>query len=137
MWCLFNKQHSGKSEKCCINVKSMSGQSKFVFITGSVFFSAGTKPKILSTKDQVAKAEIFRCLDLNDPNCWFSVANRDSNKYKDIFPNSQIVNSNKQKASKVKYTLQCGIKPWFCNIILKELKKPLFVSIRWNYNLAN
>lgn len=35
----------------------MSGQSKFVFIIGSVFVSTGTKPKILSTKDQVAKTD--------------------------------------------------------------------------------
>lgn len=103
------------------NIKSSSGQSNLVAAAGSMFVSSGSKRKVLSTEDQVSKAEIIRCLDIVDSNCSFSTADRDSDKCKEMFPDSEIAKSYKQKANKVKYTVQFALAPFFQGIILKEL----------------
>ena len=107
------------------NIQQSEVYVKLVYVVSAacfVFINAGSKRKILSTENLVAKAEIIRCLDIVDSSCLFSVTNRGSSKCKYMPPDSQIAKSYKQKAEKVKYTLQFGIAPWLRIIILKELK---------------
>ena len=82
-----------KSKKHSNSLKSKSSKSTFFSTASSLFISAGLQRKILSTGDQVEKSEIIWYLDIVDSNCLFSVANRDSSKYKDMFPDSQIAKS--------------------------------------------
>lgn len=111
-----------KTVKHLENTKSMSNQATFVVSNvGSVALNAGTKRKILTTKEQISRSEIIRCLDIVDSNCSFNVANKDAQKYKTMFPDSEIAKAYKQKSDKVKYTLQFGIAPYLKKIILSDL----------------
>ena len=119
---MWNKCNYMKNPK---NIQQFEVYVKLVYVCFCNLFCvyhAGSKRKILSTENLVAKAEIIRCLDIVDSSCLFSVTNRGSNKSKYMPPDSQIAKSYKQKAEKVKYNLQFGIAPWLRIIILKELK---------------
>ena len=52
-------QLNEKSKKHCSSLKSISSRSTFLSIAGFLLINAGSKRKILSIEDQVAKAEIF------------------------------------------------------------------------------
>lgn len=91
-WCEQVQLHE-KSKKHCNSLKSKSSKSTFFSTASFLFISAGLQRKILSTEDQVEKSEIIWYLDIVDSNCLFSVANRDSSKYKDMFPDSEIAKS--------------------------------------------
>ena len=52
-------QLNEKSKKHCSSLKSISSRSTFLSTAGFLLINAGSKRKILSIEDQVAKAEIF------------------------------------------------------------------------------
>ena len=80
------------------NIQQSEVYVKLVYVVSAacfVFINAGSKRKILSTENLVAKAEIIRCLDIVDSSCLFSVTNRGSSKCKYMPPDSQIAKSYK------------------------------------------
>ena len=105
-------------------VNDSSRQSKFVFNKdGKITLTGDGKGKLLSTEDQVGKAEIMRCIGIIDSNCAFRAAEAYNDKYRKMFPDSATANSYQQKADEVKYTIQFGIAPYLKDIILNELKE--------------
>ena len=77
-------QHS-KTEIHVKNEKQM--RSQCTFKTGAGSLTGCSKP---TTKDQILKAEIFQALNMVDKNHSFSSANGDSDRFKKMFPDSQI-----------------------------------------------
>ena len=78
--------------------------------------------KLVSTEDQLLKAEIIGCMDIVNTNTPFSVVNDDNAKYQLMFPDSEIAKSYAQKADKIKYMMQFGIALVIRDIILDDLK---------------
>ena len=112
-----------KSKKHKDAVNDSSRQSKFVFNKdGKITLTGDGKSKALSTEDQLAKAETIRCIEIIDSNCAFRAADAENGKYRKVFPDSATANSYRQKADKVKYTIQFEIAPYLKDIILNELK---------------
>lgn len=81
---------------------------------------------ITKLKDQIIHAEISRCLGIIHSNISFSGAIKNSEKYKQMFPESVVTNVYKQKADKLKFMVQFGTAPYIKRIIYNELKKMLF-----------
>ena len=101
-----------------------SRQSKFVFNKDDkITLTGDEKSKALSTENQVAKAEMIRCIDIIDSNCAFLTSDADNDKYRKMFPDSANANSYQQKADKVKHTIQFGIAPYLKDITLNKLKE--------------
>ena len=77
---------------------------------GRIFLQENKNSKVLSTEDQILKAEIIRCIDkIADLNMFFSSAESDNEKYARMFFHSTIAKGYQQKRSKVKYMIQFGI----------------------------
>ena len=81
---------------------------------------------MLSAEEEVLRAEILRCLDIADKNLPFSAADGDNEKYRTMFPDSNIAKAFSQGADKVRYMLQFGIAPIIRERILTDLKGKLF-----------
>ena len=103
-------QHS-RSVTHIENEAKFKKQCRFGEIEGNLAIQAPTcsKSKVLSTEEQVLRAEIIRCIDIVDSNCSFSSADSDNDKYKKMFPDSNIAKGYHQKRTKVKYMVQFGI----------------------------
>jgi len=112
-----------ETKKHSDNEKSARNQATFTKNQDSLSLISMGKQCILSSEDQVIRAEILRCLDIIESNSSFSAANSDNDKYKLMFPDSKIASSYGQKADKVKYMIQFGIAPYLQKIILNELKE--------------
>ena len=118
----FSYTKKPKKHKDAVN--DSSRESKFVFNKdGKITLTGDGKSKALSIEDQVAKAEIIRCIDIIDSSCAFRTADADNDKYKKMFPDSTTANSYLQKANKVKYTIQFRTAPCLKDIILNERKE--------------
>ena len=81
---------------------------------------------ITKLKDQIIHAEIIRCLGIIHSNISFSGVIKNSEKYKQMFPESVVTNVYQQKADKLKFMVQFGTAPYIKRIICNELKKMLF-----------
>ena len=75
------------------NYKKFKKQSTFATgLDGKIVLEArsASMPRVLSTEEQALKANIIRCLDLVHTNSPFSVGDEDNDKYKRMFPDSEI-----------------------------------------------
>ena len=63
-------------------------------------------------KDQILNAEILQAVNMVDKNHLFSSVNVDSDRFKKIFPDSQIAAKFSQEGAKSKYVVQFCIAPF-------------------------
>ena len=64
---------------------------------------------MLSTEDQVTRAETLQVLDCVQSNYSFTSANNDDENFKLMFPDSKIAQSYRQELMTIKYVIQFGI----------------------------
>ena len=74
-------------------------------------------------KDRILNAEIWQALNMVDKNCSFSSANGDSDRFKKMFPNSQIVAKYSQEETKPKYVVQFGLAPFVKDELITDVQK--------------
>ena len=109
---LFSFINSGISDviqnsKTAIHFKSekqMRSQHTLKTIAGPL--AGCPKP---TTKDQILNAEILQALNMVDKNYLFSLSKDDSDRFKKIFPESQIAAKYSQEETKSKYVVQFGL----------------------------
>ena len=89
------------------NEKQMRSQSMFKTSAGCL--TGCSKP---TTKDQILNAEILQALNMVDKNHLFSSVNVDSDRFKKMFPDSQIAAKFSQERTKSKYVVQFCIAPF-------------------------
>ena len=84
-------------------------------------------PKIsLSTEEEIGKAEIIHALKCVESNYSFASTSNDGERFRSMFPDSQIAKHFKQGETKTKYTIQYGIYPCFKDLLLEDLKNTAF-----------
>ena len=76
---------------------------------------------VLSTEDQVIKAETIRALDYVGSGYSFASANNDNEKFRLMFPDSTIAKAHKQIETKIAYVIQHGIAPYIKEKVLAEV----------------
>ena len=86
------------------NEKQMRSQRTFKTSTGSL-----TRCSKSTKKDQILNAEILQAPTMVDKNHSFSSANSDSDRFKKMFPDSQIAAKNSQEETKSKYVLSFNL----------------------------
>ena len=86
------------------NEKQMRSQRTFKTSGGPL--TGCSKP---TTKDQILNAEILQALNMVDKNYLFSLSKDDSDRFKKIFPESQIAAKYSQEETKSKYVVQFGL----------------------------
>ena len=77
---------------------------------------------VLTHEDKVIKAETIQALDFIQSNYSFASAANDSEKFRIMFPDSEIAKSYSQGETKVKYVIQFGIAPYIKQLILDDIK---------------
>ena len=78
--------------------------------------------RVLTSEEQILRAEIIRCLDIVNNNSPFSASEDDNSNYRDMFTDSDIAKGYSQGPNKVKYMIQFGIAPIIRGIILDDLR---------------
>ena len=63
-------------------------------------------------KDKVTKAEILQALKVVDANASFASAADDGDRFREMFPDSNIAKKYKQGETKTKYCIEFGIAPY-------------------------
>ena len=115
------RQHS-KTDKHGKNQELMKAQRGFM--NDSFQLSRSRSPS-RSNHEKVCKAEIIELLDLVDKNQSFSSCNGDGEKYRKMFPDSNIAKQFNQQETKAKYTIQFGIAQYLKEkLILDVSNKP-------------
>ena len=111
------KQHS-KTGIHVKNEKQMRSQCTFKTCAGSL--TGCSKP---TTKDQILNAEILQAVKMVDKTHSFSSANGDSNRFKKMFPDSQIAAKYSQEETKSKYVVQFGLAPFVKDELITDVQK--------------
>ena len=115
------RQHN-KTDKDVKKQELMKGQRGFM---NDSFQLSGSSSPSLSNHEKVCKAEIIELLDLVDKNQSFSSCNGDGEKYRKMFPDSNIAKQFDQQETKAKYTKQFGIAQYVKEeLILDVSNKP-------------
>ena len=110
-------QHS----KTAIHVKNEKQmRSQHTFKTSGGPLTGCSKP---TTKDQILNAEILQALNMVDKNHSFSSVNGDSNRFKKIFPDSQIAAKYSQEETKSRYVVQFGLAPFVKDELITDVEK--------------
>ena len=100
----------------------MKGQRGFM---NDSFQLSGSSSPSLNNHEKVCEAEINELLDLVVKNQSFSSCNGDGEKYRKIFPDSNIAKQFNQQETKAKYTIQFGIAQYVKEkLILDVSNKP-------------
>ena len=76
-----------------------------------------------TTKDQILNAEILQALNMVDKNHSSSSVNGDSNRFKKIFPDSQIAAKYSQEETKPRYVVQFGLAPFVKDELITDVEK--------------
>ena len=80
-------------------------------------------PKIsLSAEEEIRKAEIIHALKCVESKYSFASTSNDGERFRIMFPDSQIPKYFKQGEMKTKYTMQYGIYPYFKDLLLEDFK---------------
>jgi hypothetical protein len=116
------KQHSN-TDKHIKKDESMKGQRGFQ--NGS-FQLSGEPSSSLSSQEKILKAEIIEVLDMVDKNQSFSSCNGDGERYRQMFPDSNIAKQFNQQETKAKYTLQFGIAPYVKEKVISDVSNKPF-----------
>ena len=74
----------------------------------------------LGGKDGVTKAETLQALKVVDSNLSFASANGDTERFRAMFPDSEIAKKYSQEETKTKYVVQFGIAPYVKSEIVKD-----------------
>ena len=74
-------------------------------------------------KDQILNAEIWQALNMVDKKYSFSSANGDSDRFKKMFPDLQIVAKYSQEETKSKYVVQFGLAPFVKDELSIDVQK--------------
>ena len=103
------KSHQrSRSHKDRENISSgSSNQTKCIVGSKTVNFSPGTFA--LTQEEIFVQAEIFQALQYVEWNYSSASAAKDSEKFKAMFPGSEIAQNYKQGETKVRYNIQFGI----------------------------
>ena len=84
-------------------------------------------PKLsLSIEEEIRKAEIIHALTCVQSNYSFASTSNDGERFRSMFPDSQIAKHLKQGETKIKYTIQYSIYPYFKDLLLEDLKNTVF-----------
>ena len=81
----------------------------------------------LTAKEKIVYAEILQALHLVEANQSFASAAKDTERFKRMFPDSEIAKGYKQSSTKVAYTIKFGIKPYVSEILEKDMQGRPFV----------
>lgn len=81
----------------------------------------------LTGEEKVLNGEILHALKCVDANWSFSAGNDEGKRFCLMFPDSEIAKSYKQGETKLKYTIQFGIAPYFKELLTRDLKKKVFI----------
>ena len=115
------RQHR-KTDKHVKNQEVMKGQRGFM---NDSFQLSGSSSPSLNNHEKVCEAEINELLDLVVKNQSFSSCNGDGEKYRKMFPDSNIAKQFNQQETKAKYTIQFGIAQYVKEkLILDVSNKP-------------
>ena len=110
-----------KNQPCA----STSGQRTFVVSGSKTSLSKivkVSKCSPLSINDQVANAAILQALHHVYYNQSFSSAGTDNQRFKIMFPDSDIAKKYEQGKTKIKYTIQFGIAPLIMKNLIAKMK---------------
>ena len=91
-----------------------AGQNQGTISWSPSSVSTITKPKVVfSSKESIIRAEILQALKTVDFNFSFASANGNVKLFREMFPDSDIAKGNKQAETKIKYSIQFGLAPYF------------------------
>ena len=87
------------------------------------FNSSNSKLSLgLCEKDKITKAETLQALKVVDSNSSFASANGDSQRFKQMFPDSEFAKKYCQEETKTKYVIQFGIAPYVKSELLQDFE---------------
>ena len=113
-------QHS----KTAIHVKNeKQTRSQRTLKTSASSLTGCSKP---TTRDQIVNAEILQALNIVNKNHPFSSANGDSDRFKKMFPDSQIGVKYSQEEIKSKYVFQFGLAVFVKDELSTDVQKTLY-----------
>ena len=102
--------------------KAMLTQRTFTSIAEDGKVTLSQNRLLLSPEDLVTKAEVLQALHIVDKNHSFASAKEDSQRFRSMFPDSNIAKSYSMADTKVQYTVKFGI--------AENLKKKLIYDVK-------
>ena len=119
------KIHAG-SKMHVTRSKVLEGQATLKRSGDNVVLQSSASEVKFSFEENVRKAEIIQALKLVDSNQSFALTNGDGDRFAAMFPDSKIAASYKQNETKMKYTIQYGIAPYFREQLNDDVRKKAF-----------
>lgn len=95
-----------------------SSQRTFVTSGKSVNLSSGSLT--LTHEESVVKAEILQALQYVEANYSFASAKKDTERFRTMFPDSEIARNYQQGETKIRYSIQYGIAPYVKDLLVTD-----------------
>ena len=120
------KQHE-KSVKHTKSVRESGEQTTLASnVNGNLKLNQSTLNQSLNLHQQISKAEILQALYVVDNNQSFSSTNKDSERFKNMFPDSKIAAGYSQHADKTRYNIVYGLAPLVKDFIIADAEDTCF-----------
>ena len=103
--------------------------SQKVFVVGSSSSEltiAPSKSIILTSEEQILKAEVLQCLQFAEYNYSFASANSDGQRFRLMFPDFEIAKNYEQADTKIKYNIPFGIAPYLKEKLTYDVRNKPF-----------
>ena len=94
--------------------------------TGSVTVSKSVLQDQMNLQQLIAKAEIIQALHVVESNRSFQSTDKDSERFKEQFPDSKIAAGYSMHANKTRYIIVYGIAPYVKDFIIHDAKGKCF-----------
>ena len=120
------KQHE-KTVKHTKAINSMRQQASFApNLDGKLRISKATIDSFLCLDDKVVRAEILQALHIVGANQSFASTDSDSERFKLMFPDSEIAAKYAQHATKARYVIVYGLAPHVKESLIDDAKETFF-----------
>ena len=108
-----------KSHKDRENISGFSSNQR-TFAVGSKTMNLSPVTFVLTQEETVVKAEILQALEYVECNYSFATAEKDSERFKAMSPESEIAKNYRQGETKVRYHIQFGIASYIKDLLVKD-----------------
>ena len=89
---------------------------------------------VLTPEDQVIEEEILQALHCTHQNYSFASVSSDNQRFRQMFPDSEIAKNYQQSETKIKYSIQYGIAPYLKQKLIYDYKdKPFTFKFLLNF----
>ena len=118
--------HKSKTHQDRENLSNGSTDQRTFIISANKTINLSSGSFVLTPEESIVKAEVLQALNHAQCNYSFASARGDSERFREMFPDSEIAKNYQQGETKVKYNLQYGIAPFVKQSLINDFSDTPF-----------